>query len=328
MLFVVSTGRSGSQTLSMVLTQSPDMLCLHEPHPQLVKESAAFRYGRLNLDDAVELLRRTRPARLEGRRYGETNNRLALLLPAVRRAFPEAQIIWLLRDGRSFVASELQRGAYRRLSPLPWRRSKWDRWRLSGAAARAVEPQQWESWSAFEKICWQWGWVNRLIASDLADLGPEQKRVLRIEDLASQLPDLSTWLDIESVSFHIPRSNARREVPEEVRQATRHPNAVAEVAGWEGWTRRQREIFERHAGDVMDEHYPGWRSAAGEWQPLPATTSESQEADGESRLRYELARAMVERAELRSELAELKGRPLLLLTHAGLTVRDRLRRST
>lgn len=325
MLFVVSTGRSGSQTLSMVLSQSPDMLCLHEPHPQLVRESASFHYGRLGLPEAVELLRRTRPAELEGRRYGETNNRLALMLPVARAAFPEAQMVWLLRDGRGFVASELQRGAYRSVSRLPWRRSKWDRWRLSGAAARAVGSDEWERWSTFEKICWQWGYVNRLIRKDLAGLGPERVRVLRIEDLGGQLPELCDWLGITKVDFHIPRSNARREVPAKARQASRHPNAVARVTGWEGWTPQQRATFERHAGELMDEHYPGWRSDDGQWQPVRAEEPPPP-ADGEAVLRYELARALVERQELRSEIAELKRSPVLLLTHAGLSLRNRLRR--
>jgi hypothetical protein len=307
------------------------MLCLHEPHPQLVKESASFRYGDLPLEQVVDLLRRTRPPELEGRRYGETNNRLALLIPAIRAAFPSAQLLWLLRDGRGFTASEMQRGAYQEpMSSLPWRRSKWDRWRLSGAAGGVVDPSQWAAWTPFEKICWQWGHVNRLIRADLAELGPEQVRVLRIEDIHHELPALCEWLDIRCVQFHVPRSNARREVAPELRASARHPNAVARVTSWEAWSPEQRQVFERHAADVMDEHYQGWRDTDGTWQQLPDTrpapAEEGSDEDKVALLRYELARAMVERHELRSELDELKRNPGLLLTHAGLTIRDRLRK--
>ncbi len=112
MFFALSTGRSGTQTLAHVLTQSPGCLCLHEPHPQLVRESVLFREGRLSQADAIDLLRRTRPHPAADRAYGESNNRLSLMVPALAAAFPEAKFIWLQRDARDVVASELQRGGY------------------------------------------------------------------------------------------------------------------------------------------------------------------------------------------------------------------------
>lgn len=336
MLFVVSTGRSGSQTVATVLSQSPDLLCLHEPHPQLVAESAQYRYGRLRHGDAVALLRRSRPAQLDGRRYGETNNRLALLLPPLLEAFPDAQVVHLLRDGRDYAASELQRGAYRRDVPrLPWRRSKWDRWRLAGDAAGAVTSATWAGWSPFERICWQWGHVNRLVADDLAGLGPDRTRVLRIEDLPAEAAELCAWLGVATVPFVVARANARRAVVGDG-HTRRHPNAVARVTGWEGWTAPERETFVRHCGDVMDAWYPGWRAADGTWQRDPGEPAPPPSAAGaprttatdsaeEARLRHALAVAEIAAHERASELAHLQRSPRLLVLHLGLAVRDRLR---
>jgi hypothetical protein len=323
--FVVSTGRSGSQTLSRVLSQAPDVLCVHEPHPQLVRESACYRYGRLSEAELVALLRRTRPAEVNGRRYGETNNRLGLVVPALRRAFPEAQLLWLLRDGRAYVASEVQRGAFRSNQPrLPWRRSKWDRWRFSGDAAGAVPPATWNSWSPFEKTCWQWGYVNRLIRDDLADLPRSARRVLRIEDLAASLVEICGWLAITPVPFSIPRSNARRAVGPEEAVTVRHPNAVDEVKGWTGWSSEQRATFERHGADLMDEHYPGWRTADGTWHPLPAQPPLATSAEDDiAELCATAAALRIDLYERDSELADLRRSPRQLLLHLAVALRKR-----
>lgn len=339
MFFAVSTGRSGSTTLAQVLTQSPSCLCLHEPHPQLVAESARYCYGELATGAAASLIRSTRVPRVGGRVYGETNNRLSLMVVPVRRAFPEAQFVWLLRDGRDFVASELQRGAYGPALGSWWAHSKWDRWRLDGARASAVDSDVWASWDPFTKLCWQWSWVNRRIERDLDGLGPSGARVVLVEEIASHLDELVAWLGIDPVDFVIPRANRRGTVSDLGGTGGAGPNLVPTVASWRSWTAPMRKIFENHAALLMDEKYPGWRADDGTWQVRAARPSRgpigaSDHNDGDVRnltlgnsaraaLADERARSaalLVTLEEERSEYDELVSSPRLLLRRLAITI--------
>lgn len=332
MFFALSTGRAGSQTLAHVLTQSPDCLCLHEPHPQLVAESARYRYGTERLEDVVAVLRRTRPV-VDPERpvYGETANRLGLLVPAVRRAFPQAQLLWLVRDGRGFVTSQLQRGAYGerdRRADDPFAR-----WRLQGDRTGALDARTWAGMDAFERLCWSWRTVNRWIDEDTADLDASRRRLLRIEDLADGLDDLAAWLGITPVDWQLTRSNRRRQPEEGGEPASRHPgrNVVGEVATWEAWSSTQRAVFERWCGDLMDRLYPGWRSPDGRWHAIAPARERSAAviSDGDAAAeRLQIARLTVALHEERSAGRELTRRASLrwqLTERAPETLRRGLR---
>lgn len=346
--FAVSTGRAGSQTLAHVLTQSPSCICLHEPEPQLVAESARFCYGESSRDEIVRILQASRVPMVGGRTYGETNNRFALMIEPARQAFPDAQFVWLLRDGRDFVASELQRGAFEAARTRWWAQSKWERWRLDGQRVGAVDAATWASWDAFTKLCWQWSWVNRRIERDLGTLGTEHARVLRIEDLAGELVTLVEWLHLEPVDFVTPRSNRRRSAVDPEGTDASKPNNVDAVHSWGSWTPAMRRTFEEHAGATMDQRYPGWRREGGDWRPvitasltdpgrrvvLLAESNGVAPDEPAAAQRIELAEARARAARLEVALHEerlkhqhLTSTPSLLAKHLAVSVRHRLRRS-
>lgn len=304
MFFILSAGRSGSQTLAFVLSQSPSCLCLHEPHPQLVGESARYCYGRMEGAAVASLLRATRSPTLAGRRYGEANNRLALVIPPLLEAFPSVQIVWLLRDGRDYVASELQRGAYQNSSQPWWATSKWDRFRIRGDKAGAVSAAKWAQWDPFAKICWQWDWVNRRIAEGLAQIEADHTRRLRIEDVRRDLAGLAGWLDITPVEFVVPQANRRRAQDDPGGAHSSPANNVGRIGYWPQWTDPMRCTFEELCGDTMDNHYPGWRDQRGDWVDLRARGDESPLADSEASPERRLALARARAVELEILLHE------------------------
>lgn len=302
--FVLSSGRSGSQTVSHTLTQSPSCLCLHEPHPQLVKESAQFAYRYAGHDPLAALIRRTRDALGAGvATYGETNNRLALVAEPLLAAYPSAKFVWLLRDGRDFVASEVQRGAYDPQAKPPWAVSKWDRWRVAGDKCGVVSPETWSEWDVFERACWQWSWVNERIRSFVLGLPVDQWRVCRIEEFAGEVSRLGDWLDLEPVNYLVPRSNRRRAGDDPDGTDRSVPNNVDEVATWDDWTLEQRATFERHCSWLMDQHYRGWRNSSGVWVSM--AWPEVPGVDSVSTQQLELARLSVANVELESQLSHL-----------------------
>ncbi len=268
MFFVVSTGRSGSRTVAEVLAQSPSCECRHEPFPQLIAEAPRFLYGELAQGDLVRLLRETRSPTVDGKIYGESSNKLSLIIPALVEAFPGSQFLWLVRDGRDFVCSGLQRGWY---EPGEETESAgdWQRWRLRGDRSGDIAPDAWRAMDRFERVCWLWSFTNRLIEQELVRHGPEHYRVVTIERLGAALPDLCDFLGLEPVSFVVGRANRRvvRGVADEAVAGS--TNLVDAVQTWTDWTAEQREIFTRWCGPLMDRHYPGWRSDDGQWLAVP-----------------------------------------------------------
>lgn len=253
MFFVVSTGRSGSQTIARVLSQSPDCICLHEPEPSLVKEATLYQYGLIADEVIRSIFVETRPPIMDGKIYGESNLKLSSLIPLLAQTFPQAQFIWLVRDGRDVVASTYYaRGWYRPMAELQAENPKpktnpmqnWHRFRLRGDLVGAMTPDEWEALSRFEKNCWLWTWTNTNIQSHLSLLPPERWRMARLETLFDDLPAICSLIGIKPpVGLHSEYHNVSNVAP----------------TVWEDWPADQRAAFQQQCGALMDLLYPHWQ---------------------------------------------------------------------
>jgi hypothetical protein len=258
MFFVVSTGRSGTQTMADLLNQSPDAGCFHEPEPRLIAESTRYLYGDLPHADAVALLRRTRPTIPIDREYGEAHHQLSYLIPALHEAFPEAKFVWLIRDGRKTVASMVARRWYtgRHFSPYP-NPMIWENWRIRADRLGEMSTSAWLSLSPFEKCCWQWTYKNRLIERQLTGCGGAWMFV-RLEELDAQAGELFDFLGLRRPeTIAVPQLNKAKSQDGHVPQ------------DWHNWDAEQVSAFMRYDAPGMDVWYPHWRAEiAGVW-PTP-----------------------------------------------------------
>jgi hypothetical protein len=261
MFFVLNTGRAGSKTAAKVLSQSPDCECLHEPEPRIIEEAARYRYGTIDPDLIVAKLRLKR-ATHPSLKYGETNNKLALIVPLLVRAFPDCRFVWLVRDGRHVVTSGHQRGWF---GPEEHTDASgpWGRWRLQGDLVGDVPAAEWGRWDPFERCCWLWNYTNRLIQQDLSGLSPDRWQLVRIEELGASIEGLCDFLGTQRAAFVLDRVNGRR-----TGVAQGRANVVSSVSTWQEWSPSQREVFLRHCGALMDELYPNWRTGD-EWRETP-----------------------------------------------------------
>lgn len=266
MIFVVSTGRSGTTSIARLLTAVDGIICLHEPNPALIRESSAYRYGEMSPVDLQQLLRATRPFSVQNDLYCESSQTLALIIPILVDAFPQARCVWLLRNGLDVVASAMQKQWYtghsenhERYEDCTPTQQAWIDGRLQGDKCGAIDPPQWASMSRFEKCCWYWRYVNDLIAYDLKTWVPGNFFYLRLEMLQSQVPVLLRWIGIEPATVSIesiPQANPAKRPPYH----------------WTQWSAGERNVFEQWCGVRMDEWYPGWRSPDGIWQGVEYET--------------------------------------------------------
>jgi hypothetical protein len=245
-VFVVGTGRSGTMTLADLLSSVQGVTVEHEHEPKLLAEIKGYAEGRLEHERMVELLRSSRaPAQIGGDLVsGESHNQLSFVLPALAEAFPDARIVWLIRDGRAVVASLVGRNIYhpREFELRTPGTEEWALTRINGDAAGDVSGERWRDLDTFGRCCWYWGYTHRTIGRELRRLPLESFRV-RLEDL----PEL--WSDLRDFCT----------LPASAVPAVPHANRSARAPmSWQHWSRAQQSVFRELCGTVMDEHYPGW----------------------------------------------------------------------
>jgi hypothetical protein len=212
-VFTLSTGRSGTATLAMLLDRSPFVEARHEPRPRLLRLShEAFQkdttdpYGERGWDLVLEAARSDLVwhAYQRGQVYVETSNRLTYLAPMLARYFTDSTFIFLHRHPVDVIRSGLRRAWYQG-HPWDWARIQ----------PREDDPffEQWEGFSAEEKIAWYWVAVNRDVLSFLSVLSSD--RWLDLPSSRLFAPDPATldalfgFLKIPPIPSRVARSALR-----------------------------------------------------------------------------------------------------------------------
>lgn len=249
-LFVLGTGRCGTETASAVLSALPGCRIIHEHAPPLLSEVSDFFRGRMTPSELARILRTTRsPEALGGERLaGESNQRLSFILPQLAPLFPRARYLWMIRDGRSNVASVYHRRWYdpREIRVREPQHAPSALSRITADMVGEMTQSEWQSLDGFARCCWYWSFTNREIQRRTAELRLNTLKI-RLEDLGDRTAELLDFLGLSGEPTPpVKRANAAvhgRPLPPEY------------------WPDAWRASFERLCGGVMDDHYPGWRGS-------------------------------------------------------------------
>lgn len=190
-VFVVSTGRAGSQMLARALAKVPGVLALHEPKPHLITEGYLRWKRGISSEEAARCIRSKRSDLIDqvaqsGLTYIESSHYCSHLIPELARLF-DARFVFLHRDPRGFTRSGLARpgwysakGPAERFKSLIRQRLKvgaevgyyWHDHRLDPPAHLSTR---------MEKIAWLWTEMNRVIVRDLEAVAPDRKLEFRLD---------------------------------------------------------------------------------------------------------------------------------------------------
>jgi len=171
-------------SLSKAIAQVPGVKSVHGPRPQLDKENCLKYHGQLENSTAIIKAKRGKiidSAINNGLHYVENSWFMSALAEEFVELYPECKIVHLIRDGRDFVRSGVNRPWFNENHPL------WKRWQ---SAIGRWNRDKWNPPSdcktAFEKICWLWAEQQRIIELGLSNI-PEKNRSGRVyfEDLIS-----------------------------------------------------------------------------------------------------------------------------------------------
>jgi hypothetical protein len=199
--FIVSSGRSGTAMLAKALGSAQGVTMEHEYMVHLVQPLAVRRYqGLVDSKTAVDVLASTHGAAAiyaQTPLWGDSSNKLSWLIPELSALFPEARFIHLVRDGRKVTSSYFHKLADEcyderstevlaahladpsHVPPPPPEKKYW--WPQPKRGERCFD--EFPGYDQFERICWHWSEVNRVILKDLAAVPDERKLFLRLEDL-------------------------------------------------------------------------------------------------------------------------------------------------
>jgi hypothetical protein len=241
--FVVTSGRSGSLSLALTLSQHPFICALHEPLRRLVPMAYAQVTGIPTEYSGVSLARwfkNTIPHPPGPQLAGVVDHKLTHFIPELAEAFPESKFIWLVRDGRKVVRSCVARGWYGPQEAAV-DGNIWQTYRIPADRAEVMSAGEWSRLGQFERCCWYWQWINKEIRQGLGGLAEERSELYLLEELDGELGAIQQFLGmVGPVPLTLYHANQGPRTPET------------------DWTDDEKRIFAEFCGDAMDGLYPDW----------------------------------------------------------------------
>ena len=157
-LFVLSTGRVGTDSLAALLGCSPGITAVHEPQPKLVHASYQAYMNDANHERWRDIVLAARGEQVAtsarwGNIYAETNNRMTFLAGVLSDTLPASRFIHLHRHPYEVIYSCMRRSHY---AGHPWDYAR--------IRPRAGDPyaRKWDGMSVLEKVAWHWMEINRI----------------------------------------------------------------------------------------------------------------------------------------------------------------------
>ena len=219
-VFIVSTGRSGSKAISDFLNKQSSIDCYHDAFPHLNTWSCDLLYGRSSLSEIEEKLRALFCA-FSARgisHFGLSDQKVAPFIPLLDKIFPNCRFVWLLRHPKSFVASSYPRGWFFNsefgYSPNPNEYfpkevvpSKfYADHRINGALCGEYSEDDWREMTAFERNCWYWKFWNDMIFRHLKDLSHKVIKI-QLDQLNNRKEELCSFLEVTITDRSVGISN-------------------------------------------------------------------------------------------------------------------------
>jgi len=237
--FLLGAGRSGTQLVSSLLNQNSNAVVLHEP--SFYEDVLVMDECRNNQNMAYKYLydfRRYEIFREMKRHknqiiYGEVTGTLRFHCSALKKIFPNASLLILVRDGRDFVRSV-----------MGWRQF----YSYGSRGAWALSPNkgeeyyaEWERMSRFEKVCWFWMDSQKAVLKYI----PAADSVM-LESVASDYRYFTEQL-CKKLGLNVPQEIWGNIVTRRSKNSTRK----YVFPEWNDWSVEEKKSFERICGPTM-----------------------------------------------------------------------------
>mgnify|MGYP000512911321 CR=1 FL=1 len=231
--FILSIGRSGTKWLANLLNKDPKALVVHEPFVETIPHQKAFWSSKEAERYILKFRRKEIYLRIRNLKisvYGEVNSYLRRHCEALKKVFPNAIILHLVRDGRAVV-----RSMYSRETMLP-----------NAYDTKYIHPKpndpyyrKWKKMTRFEKLCWYWTVENEYLYECC------NGKIIQFEKILSDYEYFKERI-LQPLGLRIPRKIWEKEV-----NKPRNPSLYYRLPHWKAWSKWMKEKFEEICGDVM-----------------------------------------------------------------------------
>jgi hypothetical protein len=231
--FILAIGRSGTTFLAHLLNMSPDAVVFHEP---IRSDVDAYRRGFFSPDDAERYIAsfRKKEMYLRTRKkdftvYGEVNSLLRRHYHPLRRHFPAAGFLHLVRDGRDVVRTMMSTDALKPGFMWTW----WLR-------PHESDPffSQWSTMDRFAKLCWYWRVENHHLRTSI-------RNTVKFEEVTRNYDCFEARI-LRPFGLVIPQSLWKEQTG-----VHRNPTSSYALPHWREWDAYHTRTFETICGDEM-----------------------------------------------------------------------------
>ncbi|MDQ7047716.1 MAG: sulfotransferase [Sulfurovum sp.] len=212
-IFFLSTGRTGTEFFTQLLSKSSKFKVFHSPSSLLCNAQSELieqgrvsyeMYSKFGFDDertnilASQIFMASREdllykTYLHDKTYVETNNRITFLAPAIKYIFPNAKFVHVYRHPGEFIRSGIRRGYYKSESIHE-----------TGRLVPLEDSSYYTKWSNFDdiqKVAWLWNETNTFVDDYLMTLDEGDYFKFNFNELNTEnIVKLMSFLDVDDIN--------------------------------------------------------------------------------------------------------------------------------
>lgn len=185
-IFILSTGRCGSTSITKMFNQVEKYIAFHEDMPQLIELSTELAHNPDRKNKIYKKLSALFDKRMYEGRKGQivvhSDHRLWNLVEFLNDYFPNATYIHLMRNPLESVQSFLPRNWYSK-NVAEEEKNIFEIHRIQGDKVGDMSSFEWNQLTRLEKCLWYWDYVNFTINHQLKNIPEKRKAIIKLETI-------------------------------------------------------------------------------------------------------------------------------------------------
>lgn len=225
LFFILSTGRSGSTSISKILSQNAAVKCEHESKGLLNLISTQYEHGLISKSELKLALIKiySNLSNVTDKHYlfyGESDQKLSNMIDVLHEIFPKAKFIWLIRKGKDVVDSTYHKGWFhdddykfpvRTDLNVAKRKAAvklYSNYRLDGSKIKnEFSEQEWKVLTPFERNCWYWVYWNKRIENQFKNLLENLSLKITLENLETDIHKITAFIGAPKYDYKVEKYN-------------------------------------------------------------------------------------------------------------------------
>ncbi len=234
--FILGMGRSGTKLLADLLNKEKKSAVFHEPVNEDFRAVVEAHKSETLADKYIKKFRKKRSYSLlknkDIKTYGEVNSALRFHAKALKKNFPQSNLLHLVRNGKDVVRSLMSRGHYTK----------------DGVGHHLLKPnkddplrKKWDNLNRFEKICWLWKDANERISREIDTF-------IKIEEISSDYNYFKKHV-LSPINFNISKDVWRKSV-----KNPKNATKKYEIEHWTKWDISLLNSFNKICGKENEKY--------------------------------------------------------------------------